>query len=97
MKGFAAEYERFMASRTWRKCRKAYAASKQGLCEDCREQGILTPGAEVHHMIKLTARNLNDASVSLNWDNLRLLCKPCHEKREGKRQMRTDEFGRVEL
>ena len=44
-------------------------------------------GTEVHHKIHLTADNINDASVTLNWDNLELLCKECHDiaHRSGRR------------
>lgn len=32
----------------------------------------------MHHKIYLNDENLKDADVSLNWDNLELLCDKCH-------------------
>lgn len=63
----------FYKSKAWRECRDAYYASKYGLCERCGN-----PGKIVHHKIYLTPENINDPNISLNWDNLELLCQHCH-------------------
>lgn len=93
----AKEWARsFYNSRAWRKCRKAFAESKFFLCEVCGEAG-----EEVHHKVELTPQNINDPSITLNWDNLQLLCHSCHDKT--KRPQRTatradvmfDEAGRL--
>ena len=82
--------EAFYVSWTWRKCRKAFAESKGNLCERCLSRGIIEPGStdrplEVHHKIPLNDQNINNPNVSLNWENLELLCKSCHdEERERK-------------
>jgi len=55
----------------------------QGLCETCLEHGDITPGLIVHHKILLTPSNINDYTVSLNWDYLKYECKQCHDKNEG--------------
>ena len=65
----------FYNSRAWRRCRKAYAESVFLLCEECGQ-----PGEEVHHKIELTPENISDPSITLNWDNLQLLCHSCHDK-----------------
>lgn len=79
----------FYMSRSWIKCRKAYAQSKGHLCERCWSKGLIVPGKEVHHKIRLTPENINDPSIALNWDNLELLCKDCHdEEREKKNVVR---------
>ena len=85
--------ERFYTTRKWRNCRKAFAESKGNLCELCLKRGVIEPGAkdrplEVHHKIPLTADNVKDPKVALNWDNLQLLCKTCHEDKKEKRQKR---------
>ena len=85
--------ERFYTTRTWRNCRKAFAESKGNLCELCLKRGVIEPGAkdrplEVHHKIPLTADNVKDPKVALNWDNLQLLCKTCHEDQKEKRTKR---------
>jgi predicted kinase len=35
-------------------------------------------GKEVHHKTFLTPENINDPDITLGWDNLQLLCRPCH-------------------
>ena len=87
----------FYMSRTWRRCRTAYAASKGGLCERCWSKGLIIPGEEVHHKVKLTPENINDPAVSLNWDNLELLCKNCHMEEHNRTRWRADELGHVAL
>jgi len=87
----------FYMSRAWVKCRKAYAASKGGLCERCWAKGLIVPGEEVHHKIRLTPENINDPSIALNHDNLELLCKNCHLEEHSKVRWRADELGHVEL
>ena len=58
--------------------------SKGNLCERCLKRGIIETGSkdrplEVHHKIPLSAENIHDPKITLNWDNLELLCKTCHE------------------
>ena len=85
-------------SRAWAECRKAYVKSVGGLCEDCMARGIVTPGVDVHHIIPLTPGNVGDPNVTLNWNNLRLLCEECHAARHrggGGRRWSVDADGRV--
>ena len=96
--------EAFYASWTWRKCRKAFAESKGNLCEHCLKRGVIEPGSkdrplEVHHKVPLKPENINDPTVTLNWNNLELLCKTCHEEQKGRqaRRWRVAGDGRVEL
>lgn len=87
----AREFSRaFYNSAAWKSCREAYKRSRGGLCEDCLERGLITPGDEVHHVIELTPDNIGNPAVTLNWSNLRLLCKDCHAKRHTKRRYRID-------
>ena len=99
-----AAIERFYTTRAWKKCRAAFLQDRGGLCEKCLARGIIEAGSkdrplEVHHKIPLTAENVNDPKVALNWDNLQLLCKDCHdeEKDRVQKRWRVDEAGRVTL
>lgn len=65
----------FYKSKAWRDCRDAYFIFRHGLCERCGG-----PGKIVHHKIYLTPQNINDPNVSLNWENLELLCQDCHNE-----------------
>ena len=100
----SAEVEAFYVSWTWRKCRKAFANSKGNLCERCLKRGIIEAGSkdrplEVHHKIQLTDENVTDPKVALNWDNLELLCKTCHdqEKERKKKRWKVGPDGRVTI
>lgn len=88
--------ESFYNSRAWKDCRKAYAKSKGGLCEECLEKGIIRAGVIVHHKTWLTPNNINDPDITLNWENLMLVCRDCHaDAHKGRRRYKVDEFGRV--
>ena len=41
---------------------------------------MLTHGEIVHHKIELTPENIDDPGITLNWDNLELLCRFCHSE-----------------
>ena len=89
----SAEVEAFYVSWTWRRCRKAFADSKGNLCERCMKRGRINAGSkdrplEVHHKIPLTAENIHDQKVTLNWNNMELLCKDCHDEERERKQKR---------
>jgi 5-methylcytosine-specific restriction protein A len=91
----------FYNSTAWKKTRKSYISSVNGLCEDCLDKGKLTPGYILHHTIELTPENIKDVYVALNFDNLRYVCLDCHNKIHiGDNQplpdgLRFDEYGDV--
>ncbi|MCI1244599.1 MAG: HNH endonuclease [Bacilli bacterium] len=37
-------------------------------------------GTEVHHKVHLTPENVGDPEISINQENLMLLCNECHNK-----------------
>lgn len=73
-----AKFDAFYESAAWEKCRRAFRKSRGGLCELCRERGVITPGKIVHHRQHLTAENISDPQITLGWANLQLLCIDCH-------------------
>lgn len=87
----------FYSSTAWKLTREAYRKSVGGLCESCLSKGQYKAGEIVHHKVHLTPNNINDPSVSLNWDNLELLCRDCHGKEHDKviRRYKVDELGRI--
>ena len=87
----------FYSSTAWKRTRAAYAKSKGNLCERCLKKGLIVPGVIVHHKVYLTPENINGPAVSLNWNNLELLCKNCHMEEHSKTRWRADELGHVEL
>ena len=72
--------QKFYGSSQWKKCRAGFIGYKRGLCERCLARGLIVAGFHVHHKVYLTPENISDPSVSLNWNNLELLCDKCHEE-----------------
>ena len=89
--------EQFYKSKAWQETRKAYAKSVGCLCEKCYAKGLIVPGEIVHHKVNLTPENINRPEITLNWENLELLCREHHAAEHGARQRRytIDEYGRV--
>lgn len=86
----------FYLTAPWKRCSKAYAKSVGGLCEECLKRGLIVPGRIVHHKIHLTPNNINDPTVTLNWNNLELLCDDCHAMQHTtKKRYTVDPYGRV--
>ncbi len=71
--------KRFYRSDAWKLARAIKIASAGGRCERC---GAV--GEEVHHKKYLTPENVKDKDVSVNQDNLELLCKQCHNEEHGR-------------
>ena len=79
----------FYKSPAWLAARELKIVSVNGLCERCGQVGI-----EVHHKERLTVDNVNDSSISLNQENLELLCRECHN-REHKRFSKINRFDKL--
>lgn len=88
----------FYQSTAWKQCRAKYIKSVGGLCERCSKKGLIVAGYIVHHKCYLTPENINDPSVTLNWDNLEYLCQDCHNKEHTlkyRKRYRIDSNGKV--
>lgn len=98
MVGIMKEYaEQFYKSKAWERCRASYAASVGGLCEECLKHGRIEAGVIVHHKIHITPANIHCPELTMNFDNLELLCRKCHGEMHGtvKRRYKVDPLGRV--
>ncbi len=67
---------RFYKKRAWAKVRELVLARDHCLCVFCG-----APGDTVDHIVELNEFNVDDPFISLNPDNLRTLCRTCHERR----------------
>jgi len=65
----------FYQSKQWLRLAKVVRLKYRGVCQSCGNAG-----KHVHHIIPITELNKNDPSVTLNIDNLILLCKACHSE-----------------
>lgn len=63
----------FYNSKEWAQVREAVMMRDRYLCQQCGK-----PATEVHHIIHLSPKNINDVSITLNMKNLVSLCKDCH-------------------
>jgi len=85
----AREFARkFYSSAAWQSCRNNYSAMRRHLCEDCMKRGVIKQGVEVHHIEELTPLNIHRPEVTLNYDNLILLCRECHKARHESKERR---------
>lgn len=76
----------FYNSKAWKDCKNTYSKKMLYLCERCG-----APGLEVHHKIRITPENINNPEITLNFDNLELLCHKCHTQ-EHKREIRVSKL-----
>ena len=89
--------ESFYKSIAWKKARATYAKSVGGLCERCLRYGHYNPGEIVHHKIHITPENINNPNITLNFDNLELLCRDCHAATHtgSVKRYKVDGFGHI--
>ncbi len=66
---------RFYRSDDWKRARAIKIALAGGLCQKCSSIGV-----EVHHVIHITPQNVTDPNITLNQENLLLLCRECHNE-----------------
>jgi len=65
----------FYKTTAWVKLSKYIRIKYYYICQSCGRRGVY-----VHHIIPLTNENINDPTVTLNEENLTLLCLECHNE-----------------
>lgn len=65
----------FYNSQAWRNVRHLYMTSKNYVCERCGGVGEIC-----HHRKYINSSNVNDANITLNFENLECLCQTCHNQ-----------------
>lgn len=82
----------FYQTKVWKRNRKDFALSKDCICERCHRPVYVSGISDesipkdkrlryiVHHKEYLNENNYTNDDVSLNWDNLELLCIDCHNE-----------------
>ena len=87
--------QKFYNSLSWQKARDYKIASAGYLCEVCGGVGEI-----VHHKIPLTEANMHNPKISIDNENLQLVCRSCHKRihdhLDGKgRRIRFDKDGNI--
>ena len=73
--------KKFYNLKRWKDIRKTFISSKFGICERCGR-----PNAkQVHHKEYLTEDNINNPNISIDFNNLELLCDTCHQNEHHKK------------
>lgn len=70
--------QRVYQSKRWQRLR-LYYLSEHPLCEECLAQGKIQEAIDVHHMTTFVGA-VNAEELAYNYDNLKALCKQCHQK-----------------
>lgn len=65
----------------WQRLRKRFLRANP-LCVFCMEEGKITAASVVDHIITIATR----PDLRLVWENLRSLCKRCHDRRTATEQ-----------
>lgn len=73
---YKEKFKTFYNSREWKILRDMKYCDSDGLCEKCRKQGKISAGVDVHHIVPIE----KDWNKRLDYDNLILLCKECHNE-----------------
>ncbi len=75
-------YQKLLNDKRWKLLRAEVFKRTNGLCEECLQQGIYTPGVDVHHITPVeTAKSIQEMErLTYTPSNCRLLCIPCHIK-----------------
>ena len=83
--------KQFYNSSAWKQTRQCVLKRDR---YKCQQPGCKRTAEEVHHIIELTEKNVNDIKVSLNINNLTSLCGDCHKRIT--KQMKSKGFGILE-
>ena len=75
--------KKFYSSKDWRNLSYKLKIETQGKCNRCDFQAITKEDYKKligHHKIELTENNVEDVSISLNPNNIEVVCLDCHNK-----------------
>lgn len=70
---------KFYRSAEWKRLREEVRKANKMRCAVCRK--LILGKSIVDHIQEITPENIDDPNITLNINNLRLMCQPCHNKR----------------
>lgn len=71
--------QNFYASKPWRELRYNLIIERGNICNRCHKI-FATNKLIGHHIIELTVDNVDDTSISLNPNNIEIICNDCHNQ-----------------
>jgi hypothetical protein len=76
----SAALKQFYNCSEWRNLRMSLILIRGNRCQSCEKIGFDSPDLVGHHTpIELNDENVNDAMISLNPDNILIVCRWCHD------------------
>lgn len=75
-----SKIQTFYASDKWRNLRISLIAQRGNRCECCGEHIAKSIEIIAHHKTELTAENVDDYNISLNPNEIELICFDCHNQ-----------------
>ncbi|WP_066499927.1 HNH endonuclease [Abyssisolibacter fermentans] len=70
----------FYNSKEWLVFRQMLILERGPICEECGKHLTESSDIILHHEKELTSDNINDVNITLNPDNIKIVCKKCHNK-----------------
>lgn len=74
----------FYRSAKWLKFRAVVIAKRANICEDCGKIITEPKDIQVHHVSELTEKNYMLPEIALNEQNVKVLCRDCHNRKHGR-------------
>ena len=84
-------YQDYLRSDIWAEKRKLALARADGKCESCGAIFVSNSSLDVHHL------NYDRVGGNERLDDLKVLCYPCHQNADKKRDEETDEWRKYRL
>ncbi len=76
--------KKFYKSKEWLDLREQIILERGATCTMCGEVIVESKFIQLHHIEELSPDNINDRNITLNPDNLQVLCQVCHNKLHGR-------------
>jgi len=70
----------FYAHESWQQFRAAIIAERGPVCQKCKMVIANSSDCILHHIKELTPENVRDYNISLNPENILIVCHGCHDK-----------------
>ncbi len=72
--------KQFYKSEQWKKFRELMLLQRGMKCEVCGKVIVNSKSIHLHHIKELTPSNIQDAMITLNPENVQVVCHNCHNK-----------------